>query len=133
MLLNNLNDSTTLKLSNAAVKNRKSAVVKVKKHRVVLFGDSHIKRCSEKISNLLDNSYNVTGITKPNAYLEAITSPIDVNVDSYTKDDVLILSGGTMYVARNETNNGLRHLTHFLKRTLAPVLLFLMFLIVLIW
>jgi len=116
MLLNNLNDSTRLKLSNAAVKNRKSTVAKVKKHRVVLIGDSHIKRCSEKISNLLDDSYNVTGITKPNAKLEAITSPIDVNVDIYTTDG-LIISGGTVDVARNETNNGLRHLTHFLKRT----------------
>jgi hypothetical protein len=43
MLLNNLNDSTRPKLSDAAVKNRKSAVVKVKKHRVMLIGDSHIK------------------------------------------------------------------------------------------
>ena len=83
----------------------------------MLICDSHIIRCLEKISNLLDGSYNVTGITKPNANLEAITIPIDLNVDDYTKDDVLILSGGTMDVARNETNNGLRHLTHFLKRT----------------
>jgi hypothetical protein len=38
-----------------------------------------------------------------------------LNVDGYTKADVL--SGGTMDVAISETNNGLRHLTHFLKRT----------------
>ena len=69
------------------------------------------------MSNLLDDSYNVTGITKPDANLETITSPIDVNVYGYTKNDVLILSGGAMDVARNETNNGLRHLTRFLKRT----------------
>ena len=43
----------------------------------------------------------MNGITKPNANLEAITLPIDVNVDSYTQDDVLIVSGGTMDVARN--------------------------------
>jgi len=30
----------------------------------------------------------VTEITKPNAILEAITSHIDMNVDSYTKDDI---------------------------------------------
>jgi len=59
----------------------------------------------------------VTAITKPSANLEAITSPIDMNVDDYTKDGVLILSGGTLDVARSEMNNGLRHLTHFLKRT----------------
>ena len=40
-----------------------------------------------------------------------------MNFDGYTKDEVLILSGGNMDVARNEMNNGLRHLTHFLKRT----------------
>jgi hypothetical protein len=38
-------------------------------------------------------------------------------VDNYGQNDVLILSGGTVDVARNETNNQLRHLTHFLKRT----------------
>ena len=39
MLLNNLNDSTRPKLSDAAVKNRNSAVAKVKKHRVVLINN----------------------------------------------------------------------------------------------
>jgi len=67
----------------------------------------------------------VTGITKTNANLEAITSPTDVNVDGYTKDDVLILNGGTMNVARNEMNNGLRHLTPFLKRTFSTIVLIL--------
>jgi hypothetical protein len=59
----------------------------------------------------------MTGITKPNANLEAITSPIDFNVDGYTKNDVLILSGGTVDIARNEINNGIRHVTHILNRT----------------
>ena len=99
--------------------------MKVKSHRVVLIGDSHIKRCSEKISNLLDDSLNVTGITKANANFEAITSPIDVNVDGYTKDDVLIPSGGTKNVATDETNNRLRHLTPSLKRTSSTSVLIL--------
>lgn len=87
----------------------------------MLIGDSHIKSCSEKISNLLDDSYNMTGITKPNANLEATTSPTDFNMDDCTRNDVLILSSGTVDVARNETNNGLRHLTHFLNRTVNTI------------
>ena len=83
----------------------------------MLIADSHIRSCSEEISNLLHDPYNMTGIPKPNANLEAITTPIHLNVDGYTKDDDLILSGGTKDVARNETNNGLRHLSHILKRT----------------
>ena len=46
-----------------AVKNRKYAVAKVKKHRVELKGDSHIKTCSKKSSNSLNDSCNRTGIT----------------------------------------------------------------------
>jgi hypothetical protein len=50
---------------------------------IVLIGDSHIKTSLEKISNLLDDSYNMNGITKHNANLEVITSPIDLNVDGW--------------------------------------------------
>jgi hypothetical protein len=46
-----------------------------------------------------------------------MTSPTGFHVDNYTKNDVLILSGGPVDAARNEMNNHLRHLTHFLKRT----------------
>jgi len=48
---------------------------------------------------------------------KAITSPTDFHVYDYAKNDDLILSGRTVDVARNETNNHLRHLTRFLKRT----------------
>jgi len=64
----------------------------------------------------------MSGITKPTANLEAINSPIDVNVDGYVEVDVLILSGGTMDVARNETHNGLRHPNHFMKRMSSTIL-----------
>jgi len=38
-------------------------------------------------------------------------------VDDYTNNDDLNLSGRTVDVTRNETNNHLKHLTHFLNRT----------------
>jgi len=54
VLLYNINYSTSPLLSDAlhkAVNCRKSAVAKVKKNRVIPTGDSHIKKCSEKIPN----------------------------------------------------------------------------------
>jgi len=42
--------------------------------KVILLGDSHIRGCSEKMADLLGNSYSVIGITKPNANLSAITN-----------------------------------------------------------
>jgi hypothetical protein len=67
----------------------------------------------------------MTVIPKPKANLEAINSPTDFNVDGYTKNDVLILSGGTVDVARNETNNGIRFVTHFLNRTVNTTVIIL--------
>jgi hypothetical protein len=67
-----------------------------KKHRVVLIGDSHIKGCAENITNLLDKSYSVLGISKPNANLEAITSSINLETEKLAKKDIIIISGGTV-------------------------------------
>ena len=36
------------------------------KHSIVLLGDSQVRGCSEKLSDILGSSCNITGITKPN-------------------------------------------------------------------
>jgi hypothetical protein len=60
----------------------------------------------------------VTGITKPNADAESITSPSHFVVENLTKKDILIFYGGTREVCRNETNKGLRSLKAFAHRTI---------------
>jgi hypothetical protein len=40
-----------------------------------------LKGCSERISNLLGDSYNVIGITKPNTNLLAITSVFNLKTE----------------------------------------------------
>jgi len=50
---------------------------------------------SEKISNCLDDSFSVIGITKANVDIEAITSPLHLVTDNLTKNDWIIFYGGT--------------------------------------
>jgi hypothetical protein len=45
----------------------------------------------------------VIGITKPNADIEAITSPLHLKTDNLTKKDLIIFYGGTKVIGRNET------------------------------
>jgi len=68
-------------------------------HKIILLGDSHICGCSEKLADLLGNSYSVTGITKPNANLSAITDSINLKAEKLTKKDAVILCGGTRDIA----------------------------------
>ena len=41
-----------------------------KQRKVILLDDSHIRGCSEKLADLVGNSYRVIGITKPNANMK---------------------------------------------------------------
>ena len=44
-------------------------------HNLLLLGDSHTRGLAERIGCSLQNSFSVTGITKPNADINGITSP----------------------------------------------------------
>jgi len=83
---------------NTARKTIKSAC---RRHRLLVIGDSHIRGLSE-ISNCLDGSFSVLGITKPNADTETITSPIHLKTGKVTKEDLIIFLGGTNDISRNE-------------------------------
>ena len=80
-------------------------------------GDSHIRGCSEKLADLLGNSYSVIGITKPNANVSAIIDSINLKAENLTRKDVAVLCGGTRDVAKNEANIGLRHISQFANST----------------
>ena len=86
-------------------------------HKVILLGDSHIHGCSEKLADLLGNSYSVNGITKPNTNMRAITDSINPKAEKLTRKDIVILCGGTRDLAKNEANIGLRQISQFANST----------------
>jgi hypothetical protein len=116
----NLNDpltTTNSDVNRRQITPKKRAVPSKKKHKIIILGDSHIKGLSEKISNSLDSSYSVMGVSKPDADLDAITSPSHFKTDNFLKNDVIILCGGTTGISRNETNKGLRCFKQFAMKT----------------
>jgi len=96
---------------------RKTVKSTCKRHKILVIGDSHVRGLSEKISNCLDDTFSVFGITKPNADLETITSPIHLKTGNLTKEDLIIFLGGTKDISRNEAKKGLRSLRDFTQRT----------------
>jgi len=65
---------------------RKSKILTLNKRKTLLIGVSHRKRCSEKLSYQLDNTYNVTGFSKSNAHWEAVISTINTVIKHFTKN-----------------------------------------------
>ena len=86
-----------------------------KKHRIILIGDSHERGCSEKLVNHLGSSYNVLGISKPNADLKPITSTINMRLENLMKKALVIVCGRTKDIAKNESKTGLKYLMQFAK------------------
>ena len=70
-----------------------------------------------RISVIQSVKQNVTGITKPRANAESITSPSHFAAENLTKNDLLIFYGGTKDISRNEVSNGLKALKAFAHRT----------------
>ena len=90
----------------------KSKISILNKHRIVI-GGSHTKGCSEILSDHLDNAYNVIGFSKSNTDFEAIIPTVNTERKHFTKNYVVNVCGGTQKISKNDSNSGLRYLTHF--------------------
>jgi hypothetical protein len=93
------------------------ASLRKKRHRIVIIGDSHGRECASKISHNLYSDFEVQGIIKPNADLiMAITNTVKEEIKLLTKNDVVVIWGGTRDVGRNETSDGLKQLKDFYRK-----------------
>jgi hypothetical protein len=72
--LSDKTEAATSDLLQKPLNTRLPQITTTNKWMVVLIGDGHIKGCSEKVCNLLNDTFSVNGFTKPNATMEAITS-----------------------------------------------------------
>ena len=101
--------------------------------RIVLVGDRYVRGCSEKILNLYRDSYSVTGLAKPNAFLNSVTALTNFRTENLKKKkDVVIVCGGARNIGRSDTKRGLCCCTHVQKELRTQILLFWMPSIILI-
>jgi len=84
---------------------RETVTLVRRRHKILIIGDSHFRGLPEKISNCLNNSFSVVGITKPNAGIEAITSPLHFITDNLTKKKRQLYSD----TSANEDNSFRNH------------------------
>jgi len=96
---------------------KKTKAMAYRNHKILIIGDSHARGLLEKVRNSLNDVFSVTGVTKPNATTEAITSPLHLSIDNLTKSDLIIFYGGTKDISSNESSKGLRSLIDFAQRT----------------
>ena len=87
-----------------------------KDRKIVIIGDSQAKGCAAEINQVIGNSSEVVGYVKLGSRLDNIRNIVNKEIQELTKEDVVILWGGTNDIARNESNEGLTHLTNFVEQ-----------------
>ena len=85
-----------------------------KKTRVVVIGDSHARGCAENLKENLLECY-VTGYVKPGAQTDQIVKSAKSDIDGLTKNDVVVVLGGTNDIGKNNSKQGIRNLVSFAK------------------
>jgi hypothetical protein len=88
-----------------------------KNQTILLIGDSHARGISERLASYLGSSYHCTGYVKPNADLNIIISTGISEVKTLDKNDVVIVYGGTLDIARDKTTRGLFYIQQFIKKS----------------
>jgi hypothetical protein len=63
-----------------------------------------------------DSDFEIQGIIKPGADLMTVTYTAEKEVKFLTKNDVIVVWGGTRDVSRNETTSGLNQLKDFFRK-----------------
>jgi hypothetical protein len=85
------------------------------RHKALIIWDSHARGMAIKLRHNREEDCSVQGLVKPGADLEA-TLGLEVNdIKSFTKNDVLLVWGGTKDVSRNKTEKGLTQIRKFVR------------------
>jgi lysophospholipase L1-like esterase len=85
------------------------------KHTILLIGDSHIRDCADKTKDNLNKMFSVLGLIKPGADINILSSSIELMVKSLTHNDVIVLSGGTKDIGKNNSKEAIRNVLNFVK------------------
>jgi pheromone shutdown protein TraB len=85
------------------------------KNKVLIIGDSHVKKIAAELRSNLDDSYEIMGFTKPGALMGEILETAAEEVARLGKKDILVLWAGANDISKNNIKEALRSLIKFME------------------
>ena len=102
---------------NPTLNQRKARRTPTRKQRkILLIGDSHMRGCASELGKYLGPEYRVSGTFMPGARLQNITKLAMNEIAGFSKEDTVIIWGGSNDVNRNESMKGLVKLNEFVEQ-----------------
>jgi hypothetical protein len=86
-----------------------------RRQRILLLGDSQLRKCASDLQYNPDHHYEVTSFVKPGATMEEIVRSSSESVKSSSSKNVLIVWGGSNDIGRNNTKEAIDQLCNFIE------------------
>lgn len=105
-------EQETLNISIYQKTTRKTQLVKsIKKgkHKVLIIGDSHAKKCATELQHNLGIDYEICGLIKLGAEMSEIIKTVKEEISTLKCNDVVVLWGGANDVSRNNMKTALKY------------------------
>jgi hypothetical protein len=91
----------------------KRKVMEQKQHKVVIIGHSHATGYAAEVKHLLNNKFEVLGMVNSGSGMEFIKDTAKVKLHQLTKNDVVVVWGGSNDIARNNSTKGMKNILEF--------------------
>jgi hypothetical protein len=85
------------------------------KHKVLIIGDSHARKCVTNLQHNLGKNYKVTGFIKPGAQMREIINTAKEEISTVKSKDVVVIWGGANDISRNNIKFALKDLPNFMN------------------
>jgi len=88
---------------------------KKRKHKVMVIGDSHARGCAAELRVNLRKDHAIQGLVYPGAGIDMISTSVEGEIKQLSKQDVIIVWGGSRDVGKNESKQGINRLQGFIE------------------
>jgi hypothetical protein len=86
------------------------------KQKIIIVADSHARGITSEIQHNLDDDFPIQGIVKPGSDLAEIAHTAIRDTGALTKQDVIVVWGGTRDISRNKSHKELGQIRKFMER-----------------
>jgi len=95
----------------------KSSSHQNKEHKIIIIGDSHAQGAASNMKHNLNDNYRSSGFVRPGANIDTLISSMTEDIKHLTSNDIIVFWGGANDVNKNNSQDGLTHVTNFVKVT----------------
>jgi hypothetical protein len=81
----------------------------VKKHSILVVGDSHIRECSARGKDKLTDTFDVTGLVKLGTVINTLTTMVRGNMENLTENNAIVFWSSTNDGGQDISHDGLKY------------------------